>query len=121
MIEAIEKYIATFDDRTIQRFRFIFNLIRESVSQEIEEKLWAKLPSFYHGENFVRLILFKDHINIEAKGITAHQDELQGYKVTPKRHAANRSQSGYSCRNTEIDLQGKSGGYLATDYSGHTK
>jgi hypothetical protein len=84
MIEAIEKYIATFDDRTIQRFRFIFNLIRESVSQEIEEKLWAKLPSFYHGENFVRLILFKDHINIEAKGITAHQDELQGYKVTPK-------------------------------------
>ena len=32
----------------------------------------------------MRLIPFKDHINIEAKAILEHQEVLSGYKVTPK-------------------------------------
>ena len=55
-----------------------------SVSPTAEEKLWAKLPSYYSGERFVRLIPFKDHINIEAAAIMGHRDELTGYSVTPK-------------------------------------
>ena len=31
--------------------------------------MWAKLPTYYVGESFVRLIPFKDHINIEAKAV----------------------------------------------------
>lgn len=46
--------------------------------------MWAKLPSYYVGEHFVRLIPFKDHINIEAKQIVYHKDKLTGYKITPK-------------------------------------
>lgn len=32
----------------------------------------------------VRLIPFKDHINIETQAILSHQEELSGYKITPK-------------------------------------
>ena len=32
----------------------------------------------------MRLIPFKDHINIEARAITMHQEELEGYQITPK-------------------------------------
>ncbi len=56
----------------------------ESASREICEKLWAKLPSYYAGEKFVRLIPFKDHINVEAAAVVSHGDELSGYKITPK-------------------------------------
>ena len=59
-------------------------LVFESVSREIEETLWAKLPSYYVGERFVRLIPFKDQINIEALAAIQHKEELSGYKVTPK-------------------------------------
>ncbi len=51
---------------------------------EPDEELWARLPSYYAGEKFVRLIPFKDHINIEASAIKNHAEELVGYKVTPK-------------------------------------
>ena len=55
----------------------------ESVSVEPEETLWAKLPSYYAGDSFVRLIPFKDHINIEAQAIIQHKEKLAGYKITP--------------------------------------
>jgi len=32
----------------------------------------------------VRLIPFKDHINIEAQAVIQHKEELSGYKITPK-------------------------------------
>lgn len=48
------------------------------------KKMWAKMPSYYVGESFVRLIPFKDHINIEAAAISAHKEDLEGYKITPK-------------------------------------
>ena len=35
-------------------------------------------------ESFVRLIPFKDHINIEAKAVVDYKEEIAGYKVTPK-------------------------------------
>ena len=33
----------------------------------IEGKRWAMIPSYYYGERFVRIIPFKDHINVEAE------------------------------------------------------
>lgn len=59
-------------------------LIYSSTSKIPEEKLWAKLPSYYVGESFVRLIPFKDHINIEALPLIRYKEELTGYKLTPK-------------------------------------
>lgn len=62
----------------------LYGLIYESTSYNIDEKLWAKLPSFYLDNNFVRLIPFKDHINVEAKAVIFHKEELSEYKITPK-------------------------------------
>lgn len=84
MKEDIYTYLEKFEEQTKQRFCDFHKLIYESTSRIIDEKLWAKLPSFYVNDNFVRLIPFKDHINIEAKAVVFHKDELSGYKITPK-------------------------------------
>lgn len=84
MKEDICTYLEKFEEQTKQRFYDLHKLIYESTSSSIGEKLWARLPSFYVNDNFVRLIPFKDHINIEAKAIVFHKDELLGYKITPK-------------------------------------
>lgn len=84
MREDIYNYLDKFEEQTKQRFCMLYRLIHESSSRNIDEKLWAKLPSFYVDNNFVRLIPFKDHINIEAKAVVFHKDELSEYKITPK-------------------------------------
>ena len=81
MREDIFNYLDKLEEETKQRFNMMYGLIYESTSQNINEKLWAKLPSFYVEKNFVRLIPFKDHINIEAKSV---RNELPEYKITPK-------------------------------------
>lgn len=84
MKEDIYNYLEKYGKQTKQRFCMLYELIYESTSRNIEEKLWAKLPSFYVDDNFIRIIPFKDHINIEAKSVIFHKDELSGYKITPK-------------------------------------
>ena len=80
----VKEYLEKYSDEVLDLFVELRSIIYESVSTEIQETLWAKLPSYYVGESFVRLIPFKDHINIEAKAILAHRDELSNYKITPK-------------------------------------
>ncbi|MBD5104370.1 MAG: DUF1801 domain-containing protein [Ruminococcaceae bacterium] len=80
----VKEYIEKFSEDVKNLFSDIRELIFDSVDREIEEKLWAKLPSYYVNDNFIRLIPFKDHINVEAKGIDLHKEELKGYKLTPK-------------------------------------
>lgn len=84
MNESVNEYIDKFSDEIKELYNQLRSIIYDSVSQEIEEKLWAKLPSYYVGDSFVRLIPFKDHINIEANTIVLHKEELNGYKITPK-------------------------------------
>ncbi len=84
MKEEIYKCLENYEEQTKQRFCILYGLIYESTFRNIDEKLWAKLPSFYVGNSFVRLIPFKDHINVEAKAAIFHKDELSEYKITPK-------------------------------------
>lgn len=84
MDSSVREYIQNYSLEIIEMYKKLRELILESTSQQIEEKLWAKLPSYYVGEKFVRLIPFKDHINIQAMAIMQHKNELTGYKITPK-------------------------------------
>ena len=84
MIDDISNYLDKFEEKTKHRFYELYKLIYESTSQNIDEKMWANLPSFYVNNNFVRIIPFKDHVNIEAKSVIFHKDEMLGYKITPK-------------------------------------
>ena len=84
MNEQVKEYIDKYPSEIIDMFNDLRKLIFDSVSCELEEILWAKIPSYYVGESFVRLIPFKDHINIEAQAIIQHKEELVGYKITPK-------------------------------------
>lgn len=80
----VKELIDKYPSEIIDMYNDLRKLIFESVSCEIEETSWAKLPSYYVGEKFVRLIPFKDHINIEAQAVNQYKEELAGYKITPK-------------------------------------
>lgn len=84
MKEDILNYLETFEEETRVKFHILYELIYESTSSTINEKLWAKLPSFYVGNHFIRLIPFRDHINVEAKAVILHKEELSNYKITPR-------------------------------------
>lgn len=83
MNEQVKDYIDKYPGEIIDMFNNLRKIIYDSVSCELEERLWAKLPSYYVGDSFVRIIPFKDHINIEAQEVIQHKEELEGYKITP--------------------------------------
>lgn len=80
----VKEYVDKFPDEVKELYHQLRNIIYDSAPQEVEEKLWAKLPSYYVGDSFIRLIQFKDHINIEAHAIVFHKEELNGYRITSK-------------------------------------
>ena len=84
MNEQVKEYIGKYPSNIIEMFSGLRQLIYDSTPSDPNEILWAKLPSYYVGESFVRLIPFKDHINIEAQATMKHKEELAGYKITPK-------------------------------------
>lgn len=84
MNEQVQVYIEKYPQKVIKAFKELRQMIYDSVDAEVTETMWARMPSYYVGEAFVRLIPFKDHINIEAAAITTHKEELSGYKITPK-------------------------------------
>ena len=84
MNEQVEMYINKYPGEMVDMFKALRQLIYDSVSFDLIETMWAKLPSYYVGETFVRLIPFKDHNNIEAQAIIQHEEELANYKITPK-------------------------------------
>ncbi len=84
MNEAVHTYISTYPDAVKDLFSALRTLLYDSVPGDITESMWARLPSYTVGDAHVRLIPFKDHINIEAAAIPAHKEALSGYKLTPK-------------------------------------
>lgn len=84
MNEQIKEYLEKYPSEIIEIYNTLRKLIFDSAPSEPQETLWAKIPSYYVGDSFVRLIPFKDHINIEAKAILEHKEALSVYKVTPK-------------------------------------
>lgn len=84
MNEQVQAYIGKYPDDIIDLFMQLRAIILESAPCAPEETLWARLPSYCIGTSFVRLIPFKDHINIEAKAVLLHKDALADYKITPK-------------------------------------
>lgn len=84
MNEEIKRYIENYPAEIRDLYMKLRTIIYDSVSQKIEEKMWAKIPIYYVNDSFMRFILFKDHINIEARAVVEHKDQFDGYKITPK-------------------------------------
>lgn len=84
MNDQVQIYLNKYPAAVVEMFRALRQLIYDSTDSDVVETLWAKLPSYYVCESFVRLIPFKDHINIEAQAAIKHKEELTGYKITPK-------------------------------------
>ena len=84
MNEQVKEYIDKYSNEIMDMYDTLRKLIFDSALSEPQKMMWAKIPSYYVGKSFVRLIPFKDHINIEAKAVLKYTDLLVGYKVTPK-------------------------------------
>lgn len=84
MNEHIKTYLEKYPQEIVDMFTSLRQLIFDSVNIVPEETMWAKMPSYYNGEKVVRLIPFKDHINVEASAVIQHKDKLADYKITPK-------------------------------------
>ncbi|MBQ8787008.1 MAG: DUF1801 domain-containing protein [Oscillospiraceae bacterium] len=84
MNEQIKMHLEKYPQEIVDMFTALRQLIYDSISVDVEETMWAKLPSYYNGDKVVRLIPFKDHINVEASGVIQHKDKLADYKITPK-------------------------------------
>lgn len=84
MNEQIKTYLKKYPQEIVDMFTELRQLVFDSVNIVPEETMWAKLPSYYNGEKVVRLIPFKDHINVEASAVIQHNDKLADYKITPK-------------------------------------
>ena len=80
----IKDQLDRYPSQVAELFMTLRQLMYGSVSGSLDEKMWARLPSYFVGESFVRLIPFKDHINVEARAIINHREELSGYQITPK-------------------------------------
>ncbi len=80
--------ITQFFEKYPQEIAALCFAIRETIfalpQLKIEEKMWAKMPSYYCGDRFIRIIPFKNHINLEASGFALHKKEFEGYLFTPK-------------------------------------
>ena len=84
MNEQIKTHLKKYPQEIADMFTVLRQLISDSVTVDLEETMWAKLPSYYNGDKVVRLIPFKDHINIEASAAIQHKDKISDYKITPK-------------------------------------
>ena len=84
MNEQVQAYLEKFPCEIADFFCSLRAMVMDCAAPAPEETMWARMPSYYAGENFIRLIAFKDHINVEARAVMAHRDELPGYRMTPK-------------------------------------
>lgn len=84
MNEQIKEYLDKYPSEIIEMYNTLREIVFDSVSSAPQETMWARLPSYYVGESFVRLVPFKDHINIEATAVSEYKEALSGYKITPK-------------------------------------
>jgi uncharacterized protein YdhG (YjbR/CyaY superfamily) len=84
MNEDVKSYLAKYNDEVKHLFLSIRDQIINSSPQQIEEKLWAKIPSYYVEKRFIRLIPFQDHINVEATAILDYKNELSQFRITTK-------------------------------------
>lgn len=84
MNEQVQAYVSKYPPAVVELFRQLRQAVIDSAPCAPEETLWARLPSYCVGDAFVRLIPFKDHINVEASAILLCRDELPGCKITPK-------------------------------------
>lgn len=75
----LDEFSAEIKEMFAQTENIVFNVAPDAVA-----KMWAGLPSYYLGERFVRIIPFKDHINVEASALIDFKAQLADYKFTPK-------------------------------------
>lgn len=83
MNEQVKEYLEKYPEGVREIFLKIRQILFECAPGAREET-WARMPSYYIGERFVRLIAFKDHINVEVGSATVDKAAFAGYKITPK-------------------------------------
>jgi len=53
----IEQYVEKYLEEIVRLFMKIRDVVFSIEDISVEEKMWTKLPSYYHGEKLVRMVL----------------------------------------------------------------
>ena len=59
MIDEVQSYITKYSDEIQNLFLEVRRIVIQSVSCELEERMWAKLPSYYLGDSLLELFFLK--------------------------------------------------------------
>lgn len=81
--QEITDYFNKYEDIKKAKLETIRTIIHENI-QDVQEKLWTKVPCFYKGKRTILIRVFDDHINFIADSVVQYKDELNDYKITPK-------------------------------------
>lgn len=74
MNKQVKEFLDNYPSEIVDMYNILREMIFNSASSELKETIWAKLPNYYVGESFVRLIPFRNHINIEAKAVSEYKE-----------------------------------------------
>lgn len=84
MNEDVQKLLDGLGPEAQALFMQVRALVTEAAGGGAQEALWARLPTYTANGRFVRLIPFKDHLNVEAAAALSHRERLPEYRFTPK-------------------------------------
>lgn len=84
MLTQFDEYLTKYPTEVVEMFYQLHSLVLDSAQTVPTQLFWAKMPTYQVGDLFVRLIPFKDHVNVEAKAVEQNKSLLDGYKVTSK-------------------------------------
>lgn len=84
MNKQVKEFLDNYPCEIVDMYNILREMIFNSASSEPKETIWAKLPSYYVGESFVRLIPFRNHICIAAKAMSEYKKVISQYNVTTK-------------------------------------
>lgn len=84
MNEQVKTLLDKYPPEITALFLQLRELIWRCAPCEPEEALWARMPTYTAGDAFIRLIPFRNYINVEARAVLMHREELSGCKITPK-------------------------------------
>ena len=86
MNEQIKEYIDKYPNDIIDMYIVLSKLIFDSVSSEPQETMWAKLPTYYVGESFVRLIPFQNTKRSLGLYTAIHSQKCSVYGFKVRNH-----------------------------------
>lgn len=83
MAKTLNQYLVEYPLESQNRYHQVKDLIN-SIEPDITPYMWGGVPTFQRGNHYVRIIVFKDHLNINTSIGISVKELNPTYIITPK-------------------------------------